>query len=74
MNCEAAGLTAAPSRLVKPPRVAEAPCALECKWLQTVELKDVDGTPIDGWVVFGQVVGVISTSATSATACSTPPP
>ena len=24
------------SRLVKPPRVAEAPCALECKWLQTV--------------------------------------
>ena len=55
---EAAGLTAAPCRLVKPPRVAEAPCALECKWLQTVELKDVDGEPMDGWVVFGQVVGV----------------
>ncbi len=30
-----AGLTAAPSRLVKPPRVAEAPAALECKWVQT---------------------------------------
>jgi flavin reductase (DIM6/NTAB) family NADH-FMN oxidoreductase RutF len=55
---EAAGLTAAPSRLVRPPRVAEAPCALECKWLQTTELKDVDGRPMDGWVVFGQVVGV----------------
>jgi flavin reductase (DIM6/NTAB) family NADH-FMN oxidoreductase RutF len=55
---EAAGLTAAPSRLVKPPRVAEAPCALECKWLQTVELNGVDGKPVDGWVVFGQVVGV----------------
>ena len=40
----AAGLTAAPSRLVKPPRVAAAPCALECKWLQTVALNDVDGT------------------------------
>jgi flavin reductase (DIM6/NTAB) family NADH-FMN oxidoreductase RutF len=53
-----AGLTAAPCRLVKVPRVAEAPCALECKWLQTVELKDVDGRPMDGWVVFGQVVGV----------------
>jgi len=53
-----AGLTPAPCRLVKVPRVAEAPCALECKWLQTVELKDVDGRPMDGWVVFGQVVGV----------------
>jgi len=53
-----AGLTPAPCRLVKPPRVAEAPCALECKWLQTVELKDIDGRAMDGWVVFGQVVGV----------------
>ena len=55
---EAAGLTAAPSRLVKPPRVAEAPCALECKYLQTVELNHLDGTSMDGWVVFGVVVGV----------------
>jgi flavin reductase (DIM6/NTAB) family NADH-FMN oxidoreductase RutF len=53
-----AGLTPAPSRLVKPPRVAEAPCALECRWLQTVELNDIDGRPVDGWVVFGRVVGV----------------
>ena len=28
---EAAGLAAAPSRLVRPPRVADAPAALECK-------------------------------------------
>ena len=55
---EAAGLTPAPSRLIKPPRVAEAPCALECKWLQTVQLSGVDGKAVDGWVVFGQVVGV----------------
>jgi flavin reductase (DIM6/NTAB) family NADH-FMN oxidoreductase RutF len=54
----AAGLTAAPSRLVKPPRVAEAPCALECQWLQTVELKDTDGSSMNGWLVIGKVVGV----------------
>ena len=53
-----AGLTPAPSRLVKPPRVAEAPCALECKWLQTLQLRDLDGRPLDRHVVFGQVVGV----------------
>src|SRR5579871_2459791 len=27
------GLEAAPSKLVKPPRVAASPCALECKWM-----------------------------------------
>ncbi len=54
----AAGLTPAPSRLVKPPRVAEAPCALECKWLQTVALDDMEGKPSGCFVVFGQVVGV----------------
>jgi len=55
---QAAGLVAAPSRLVKPPRVAQAPCALECKLLQTLSLKDLDGRPLDRHVVFGQVVGV----------------
>jgi len=40
---KAAGLAAAPSRLVKPPRVAASPCALECKWLKTVKLDDLDG-------------------------------
>jgi flavin reductase (DIM6/NTAB) family NADH-FMN oxidoreductase RutF len=54
----AAGLTPAPCRLVKPPRVAEAPCALECRYLQTVPLNDVNGRPLDGFVVIGQVVGV----------------
>jgi flavin reductase (DIM6/NTAB) family NADH-FMN oxidoreductase RutF len=53
-----AGLTPAPSRLVKPPRVADAPCALECKWLQTLTLRDLDGRPLDRHVVFGQVVGI----------------
>ena len=37
---EAAGLAAAPCRIVKPPRVAASPCALECKLLQIVPLAD----------------------------------
>ena len=52
------GLEAAPSHLVKPPRVKASPCALECKWLQTVSLDDLEGRPIDRHVVFGQVIGV----------------
>src|SRR5256714_13273195 len=54
----AAGLTPAPCRLVRPPRVAEAPCAMECRVLQTVSLRDVAGNDIDRHVVFGQVLGV----------------
>jgi flavin reductase (DIM6/NTAB) family NADH-FMN oxidoreductase RutF len=42
---EAAGIASAPSRLVKPPRVADAPAALECKLLLVLPLKDLDGEP-----------------------------
>ena len=38
-----AGLTPAPSRRVRPPRVAESPAAIECKWLQTVPLVPLGG-------------------------------
>ncbi len=55
---EKAGLAAAPSRLVRPPRVAASPAALECKWVQTVPLKTVDGVATDHFLVIGQVVGV----------------
>lgn len=51
-------LEAAPSQFVKPPRVAASPCALECRWLRTVALADVDGRETDRHVVFGQVIGV----------------
>ena len=37
---------------------AQAPCARECRWLQTVSLRDIEGRPLDNHVVFGQVVGV----------------
>lgn len=53
-----AGLTQAPSKLVKPPRVAEAPCALECKATQIVQMWGADGSPRDNYVVFGEVVGI----------------
>ena len=55
---ERAGIAASPSRLVKPPRVAAAPCALECKLLNVVRLDDLAGRPLEQYVVFGQVVGV----------------
>jgi len=55
---ERAGLEAAPSRLVRPPRVAASPCAIECKLTKVVALETADGKPVDGHVVFGQVVGV----------------
>jgi flavin reductase (DIM6/NTAB) family NADH-FMN oxidoreductase RutF len=53
-----AGLDPAPSRLVRPPRVAASPCALECKLLQIVDLRDLEGRASQRYVVFGQVVGV----------------
>jgi flavin reductase (DIM6/NTAB) family NADH-FMN oxidoreductase RutF len=52
------GLVPAPSRLVKPPRVAASPCALECKLIKIVAMETFDHQPVDCHVVFGQVVGV----------------
>jgi len=52
-----AGLATAPSRMVKPPRVAASPAALECRYLRTVELPcDTPGRT--NYAVFGQVVGI----------------
>jgi flavin reductase (DIM6/NTAB) family NADH-FMN oxidoreductase RutF len=53
-----AGLSTAPSRIVAVPRVAEAPCALECRVTQTLELTDVEGSATNRHLVIGQVVGV----------------
>lgn len=52
------GLKAAPSKLVKPPRVLESPCALECKLLQVVTPNDVEGKALDCHIVIGQVIGI----------------
>lgn len=53
-----AKLAMAPSRLVRPGRVAGTPAAFECKVLKVLELDDLDGKPTDTFVVIGQVVGV----------------
>lgn len=53
-----AGLGPAPSRMVRPPRVAASPVALECRYLQSLEFRDIDGNPTSRWMVIGQVVGV----------------
>lgn len=53
-----AGLTPVASRLVAAPRVAETPAALECRVVQIVGLKDLDGASANHWMVVGQVVGV----------------
>jgi flavin reductase (DIM6/NTAB) family NADH-FMN oxidoreductase RutF len=52
-----AGLTKAPARLVKPPRVAESPVAFECRHYRTVPLPGDDGSE-DNHLVIGRVVGV----------------
>jgi len=51
-----AGLTMAPCRLVKAPRVAEAHAALECKVVSVAPLKDSRGETIDAYLVLGEVV------------------
>ena len=54
-----AGLTPAPSRYVKPPRVAESPIALECKYWKTIEMPIEEGREKQqATVVFGHVVGI----------------
>jgi flavin reductase (DIM6/NTAB) family NADH-FMN oxidoreductase RutF len=55
---EQCGLTPAPCQLVRPPRVAASPCALECKLLQIIDLKDLEGRSSHRHVVLGQVVGI----------------
>ena len=52
-----AGLATAPSKLVRPPRVADSPACLECKVTQVLPLLDATGNAAGGTVVFGQVVG-----------------
>jgi len=53
-----ARLTAAPSRLVAVPRVAESPVNFECKVTEIVQLKDRHGAPVQSWLVLGEVIGV----------------
>jgi flavin reductase (DIM6/NTAB) family NADH-FMN oxidoreductase RutF len=53
-----AGLAAAPSRLVTPPRVAASPVAFECRLTQLIRLRSKEGTELDQWLVIGEAVGI----------------
>lgn len=55
---EAAGLATAPSRIVRVPRVAASPAALECRVVHSMRLHDAEGAALEGWLIIGQVVGV----------------
>lgn len=55
---EIAGIEKADSVIIKPPRVAAARAHLECRYLTTLTLDDLDGNTLGWGVIFGQVVGV----------------
>lgn len=55
---ELAKLATAPCRLVRPLRVAASPAALECKVLDVLHLRDLDGRELNHYLTMGQVVGV----------------
>ena len=57
-EAELARLSMAPSRIVRPPRVAQSPVALECRYAKTIELEGYDGTPAPSAMIIGQIVGV----------------
>ena len=52
------GLEPAPCRLVKPPRVAASPAALECKVTQTLKLQALGNAEMSRTLVLGQVIGI----------------
>ncbi len=53
-----AGLTPAPSRVVRVPHVAESPVSLECRVTQILQLHGADGAKAQSWLTLGEVVGV----------------
>ena len=55
---EIVGLEMVPSRVVKPPRVARSPIALECQYQQTVALVRQNGQAMTSSVVIGEVVNI----------------
>jgi flavin reductase (DIM6/NTAB) family NADH-FMN oxidoreductase RutF len=55
---ELAELTPVPARLVAVPRVAESPVNFECKVTEILQLTDQRRSPLQSWLVLGEVVGV----------------
>ncbi len=55
---DATGLEQTPSKLVKPPRVAIAKVAFECRCTEIMQLKSFSGEALPTWLVLGEVVNV----------------
>ncbi|MCY1359693.1 hypothetical protein D9M69_462790 [compost metagenome] len=53
-----AGIESSEGRAINVPHVAASPAVLECKLVDVIRLKDLNGDSTGHWVVFGQVVGV----------------
>jgi flavin reductase (DIM6/NTAB) family NADH-FMN oxidoreductase RutF len=53
-----AGLTPAPSSVVRVPHVAESPVSFECRCTQILQLEGADGQKVSTWMIFGEVVAV----------------
>lgn len=53
-----AGLTAAPSRLVRAPHVKEAKAVLECKVTEIIRPRSHSGRESPNVIIFGEVIGV----------------
>ena len=53
-----AGVTPLGSTHVAAPRVAESPVSFECRLSQLLQLSAADGTPVDSWMVLGEVIAV----------------
>ena len=53
-----AGLTPAPSTVIRVPHVAESPVSFECRRTQILQLQTAAGEAVPTWMVFGEVVAV----------------
>lgn len=53
---ELTGLEQGKSLKIRAPFVAASPAALECVTLDTIQIKDRHGTPLDRYIVIGEVV------------------
>jgi flavin reductase (DIM6/NTAB) family NADH-FMN oxidoreductase RutF len=52
------GLTRAPSRRIAAPRVLESPVNFECRLTQLIQLRRLDESPLETWLILGEVVTV----------------
>ena len=67
-----AGLTAAPSRLVNVPRVAESPVSFECRLSQVIQLQGADGRKAEAWLRSAKSLPSTSTRSSSRTESTRP--